>query len=55
MKDDIKFKAITFIENNDKLNGHYFFNTTLPEALQKMKNQEIDPVKNIKMNIAVYY
>jgi hypothetical protein len=53
----IKFKAVTFIEGNDTLHGHYFYEVTLPEAIEKMKAKGIDPtsMKNIRMTIAVYY
>jgi len=50
----MKWKAITFVENGDIAKGHYFYNMTLPEALDKMKEKGIDPTKNVKMNIAVY-
>jgi hypothetical protein len=55
MNDDIKFKAVTFVENGDILHGHYFYDVTLPEALDKMKSLGIDPKVNFKMTIAVYY
>jgi hypothetical protein len=51
---DIKFKAITFIIGNDILNGYYFYNMTLPEALIQMKEKKIEVINNFKMNIAVY-
>jgi len=50
----IVFKAITFVENDDIRNGHYFYGMTLPEAMEKMKQKGIDPIKNVRMNIAVY-
>ena len=53
----MKFKAITFIVNLDIVNGHYFYNVTMTEALTNMKEKGIDPTSmlNIKMNIACYY
>ena len=51
---DIKFKEVTFVVNGDIANGHYFYDVTLPEALQKMKDKGIDVINNFKMNISVY-
>ena len=51
---DIKWKAVVFTMNGDLKNGHYFYNVTLHEALLLMAVKGLDPVKNIKMNIAVY-
>ena len=52
----IKFKAVTFVIGNDISHGHYFYEVTLPEAIEKMKAKGIDPLSlsNFKMNIAVY-
>lgn len=33
---DIVFKSISFIEGDDIANGRYFYNTTLPDAIDKM-------------------
>ena len=70
MKDNV-FRAIAFIENGDVKNGRYFYDMTLAEAIEKMKLglkyaltekgfewvsvNPVDPIKNIKMNISVYY
>jgi hypothetical protein len=51
----IIFKAVVFVENNDALHGHYFYNLTLPEAIDRMKAKGIDPIGNIRMRISVYY
>jgi hypothetical protein len=51
---NIEYKAVTFVENNDILHGHYFYNITLPNALQKMKEKGIDPIKKTNMGISVY-
>ena len=52
----MKFKAVTFVVGNDISHGHYFYEVTLPEAIEKMKAKGIDPLSlsNFKMNIAVY-
>lgn len=33
---DIVFKAVAFVENGDVSKGRYFYNTTLPDAIDKM-------------------
>ena len=51
---DIEFKAVAFVTNGDILHGHYFYNVTLPQALDLMKSKGIDPIMNFKTTIAVY-
>ena len=66
----MNFRAITFIEGDDRLHGYFFYaatddsasghifglkELTLPKAISIMQKNGIDPFKNFKMNIAVYY
>ena len=48
------FKAVAFVVNGDILHGHYFYNVTLPQALDLIKSKGIDPIVNVKMTMAVY-
>ncbi len=52
-KELIKFKAVTF---NDHLGpkGFYFYNITLPEALDKVRQKGYDSLDDFKGRIAVY-
>jgi len=67
---DTIYNAVVFVENDNILHGYYFYNAatdssdghifgfkdlTLPKAIQKMNEIGIDPIKNFKMNITVYY
>ena len=51
---DIVWKAITFTGNGDTKNGYYFYNMTLAEAIKKVNEKGIDPIRNVRINIAVY-
>ena len=66
----MNFRAITFIEGDDLLHGYFFYaaetdsvsghifgmkELTLPKAIAAMQALGLDPYKNFKMNIAVYY
>lgn len=53
---DVKYKAVTFVTNGNIAKGHYFYDITLSEAVNKMKEKGIDPtsILNIKMNISCY-
>ena len=54
MNELIKFKAVTFVVDNDIEHGYYFYEITLPDAIAKMKALGIDPIKNIKIRISCY-
>ena len=53
-KENVQFKAVVFHEGDEE-NGEWFYNTTLPAAILKIKEMGKDPVKNFKMTISVYY
>lgn len=63
-------KAVTFVVDGNLAEGYFFYNSpydsgdghihgmidlTLPKAIAKMQALGLDPIKNFKMNIAVYY
>jgi hypothetical protein len=67
---DVVFKAVTFTENGNEVNGHYFYDSphdsdyekicgvkglTLPKAMSIMIAKGLDPIKNFKISIKVYY
>jgi len=67
---DVVFKAVTFTENGNEVNGHYFYDSpydsdygkicgvkglTLPKAVAIMKAKGLDPIPNFKISIKVYY
>ncbi len=40
----IKYKAVTFVIGGDIANGHYYYNLTLPEAIQKILESKNNPM-----------
>ena len=69
MKDN-EFSAITFVEQGKLSEGYFFYKSaqdsdyghilgmqhlTLAAAIAKMKEKGVDPIKNMRMNIAAYY
>lgn len=66
----INFNAISFIESGKLEKGYFFYNSnhdsnennffsvkdlTLPKAIDILKAKGIDVIKNLKINIKVYY
>jgi hypothetical protein len=67
---DVHLKTVTFIVDNDDLHGHYYYDSlhdsdygnihvvkelTLPKAIKRMTDLGINPIKNVKIFIQVYY
>ncbi len=67
---EVKFRSVVVYQHGKESEGHYFYNATsdsdyghiygvkdltLSKAIGILKAKGLDPIPNIKLNIAVYY